>query len=272
MGYLHSGHRSLMQAARAATDFVVVTIFVNPLQFGPGEDLDRYPRDLVADMRACSEEGVDVVFAPAVEEMYPSPMKTTVHVADLTSDLCGRARPTHFDGVTTVVAKLLSIAGPSKVFFGRKDAQQLAVVRRMVSDLNLPVEVVGCPLVREADGLALSSRNAYLSGEERAAATVLFTALRAAADAVAAGERDAVTVATLLRETISNRSGVVLEYAEVRDADEITPIDRIEGEVLLVVAARLGHTRLIDNVRLSVAGDAVTADLGTGHAPDGRES
>lgn len=267
MGYLHAGHRSLMRAAHAATDLVVVTIFVNPLQFGPGEDLDRYPRDLRGDMRVCSEEGVDVVFAPGVPEMYPSPAKTTVHVAGLTSDLCGSARPTHFDGVTTVVAKLFSIAGPCKAFFGRKDAQQLAVVRRMVSDLNLPVEVVGCPLVREPDGLALSSRNAYLAPDERKAATVLFHALRAAADAVSAGERDAATVAALMRDTIASRPGVVLDYAEVRDAEEIEPIARLRGEVLIAVAARVGRTRLIDNVRLSVLGDVVTADFGTGYAP-----
>ncbi|MCZ7535354.1 MAG: pantoate--beta-alanine ligase [Acidimicrobiia bacterium] len=271
MGYLHAGHRSLIRAARETTDFVVVTIFVNPLQFAPGEDLDRYPRDLEGDVRACEEEGADVVFAAPVAEMYPKPPKTRVSVADLTADLCGRARPTHFDGVTTVVAKLLSIVGPCTAFFGRKDAQQLAVVRRMVDDLSMPVDVVGCPLVREADGLALSSRNAYLSHDQREAATVLFESLRAAADAVAGGERDAATVAEMLRGSIAARDGVEIDYAEVRDAAEMTTLDRIEGEVLLAVAARLGETRLIDNVRLTVRGDTVTADLGTGFRPDGRE-
>jgi len=271
MGYLHAGHRSLMSAARDATDFVVATIFVNPLQFGVGEDLNRYPRDSEGDVQACSEEGVDVVFAPSVAEMYPRPAKTTVHVADLTADLCGRARPTHFDGVTTVVAKLFSVVGPSVAFFGCKDAQQLAAVRRMVSDLNMPVEVVGCPLVREADGLAMSSRNAYLSCDEREAARVLFRALRAAADAIASGERDATKVAALLRDTIADQPGVMLDYAEVRNAEEIVPIEHMEGEVLLAVAAYLGSTRLIDNVRLTVDGCSVTADLGIGHEPGGRE-
>ena len=271
MGYLHDGHRSLMQAARGATDFVVVTIFVNPLQFGPGEDLDRYPRDLEGDMRVCAEEGVDLAFTASVSEMYPQPVKTTVHVAGLTADLCGRSRPTHFDGVTTLVAKLFSIVGPCSAFFGRKDAQQLAVVTRMASDLSIPVDVVGCPLVREPDGLALSSRNAYLTHDERAAAPVLFAALRVAAEAAGDGERDAAVIARLLRETVATRPGGELEYAEVRDAAEITPIARVEGEVLLAVAARLGETRLIDNLRLTVDGEAVTADLGTGFLPGGRE-
>ena len=180
MGYLHEGHRSLMRAARAETDFVAVTIFVNPLQFGPSEDLGRYPRDLVRDLEACAQEGVDAVFAPSVAEMYPQPPATTVHVAGLTDGLCGTQRPVHFDGVTTVVAKLFSIAGPCRAYFGRKDAQQVAVVTRMAADLDLPVAVVACPLVRESDGLALSSRNAYLSADDRRAAPVLFRALHAA--------------------------------------------------------------------------------------------
>ncbi len=268
MGYLHAGHRSLIRAAREATDLVVVTIFVNPLQFAPDEDLDRYPSDLEGDVRACAEEGADVVFAAPVAEMFPRPPKTLVHVADLTADLCGRSRPTHFDGVTTVVAKLFSIVGTCTAFFGRKDAQQLAVVRRMVDDLSMPIEIVGCPLVREADGLALSSRNAYLSHDQRAAATVLFEALRAAADAVAGGERDAAVVAAVMHEAIAARDGVVVDYAEVRDAADMAPLDSIEGGVLLAVAARLGETRLIDNVGLTVHGDAVAADLGTGYRTD----
>lgn len=272
MGYLHAGHRSLIREARATTGFVVVTIFVNPLQFGPSEDLERYPRDFEGDLRLCEEEGVDVVFAPSVAEMYPRPAMTTVHVGGLTADLCGRSRPTHFDGVTTVVAKLFAITGPCRAFFGRKDAQQLAVVARMASELNMPVEVVGCPLVREADGLALSSRNAYLTHDERLAATVLFRALRAAVAAVEAGERQARAVVRVLRDTIATEPGVALDYAELRDAEELTPIDTVDGEVLLAVAARLGKTRLIDNVRVTVHGGAVTADLGTGYEPGGRES
>jgi len=263
MGFLHEGHRSLMRAARAETDFVVVTIFVNPLQFGPSEDLGRYPRDLARDLDACAQEGVDVVFAPSVAEMYPQPPATTVHVAGLTDDLCGTHRPVHFDGVTTVVAKLFSIAGPCRAYFGRKDAQQAAVVTRMAADLDLPVEVVACPLVREPDGLALSSRNAYLSADDRRAAPILFRGLRDAADAVVAGERDPLRLTALIREVVATEPSVELEYVEARDAASIAPIERVEGQVLLALAARLGDTRLIDNVGISVLGDSVSVDLGT---------
>jgi pantoate--beta-alanine ligase len=252
MGYLHEGHRSLMRAARAETDLVVVTIFVNPLQFGPGEDLERYPRDPDGDAAVCEEEGVDVVFAPPVDHMYPRPPLTTVHVARLTEAMCGLSRPAHFDGVTTVVTKLFSIVGPCHAYFGRKDAQQLAVVRRMAADLDLPVQVVGCPLVREPDGLALSSRNAYLSGEERTAALVLSRALRRAADAAVAGERDAATLRDLVRTTVEPEPLVALEYVDVRDAHELTELAQLDGDVLIALAARVGATRLIDNVTLVV--------------------
>jgi pantoate--beta-alanine ligase len=266
MGYLHEGHRSLMRVARSETDFVVVTIFVNPLQFGPSEDLSRYPRDLVRDLEACEQEGVDAVFVPSVAEMYPQPPVTTVHVSGLTDGLCGASRPVHFDGVTTVVAKLFSIAGPCRAYFGRKDAQQVAVVARMAGDLDLPVAVVACPLVREPDGLALSSRNAYLSAGDRRAARVLFRALRAAADAVVAGERDPMRLTARIHEIVATEPKVELEYVEVRDAASIAPIECVEGRVLLAIAARLGATRLIDNVGISVVGDSVTVDLGTNSA------
>jgi pantoate--beta-alanine ligase len=262
MGYLHEGHRSLMRVARARADFVVVTIFVNPLQFGAHEDLDRYPRDLAGDLAHCEAEGVDCVFAPSVAEMYPRPPLTTVHVAELTSELCGAARPTHFDGVTTVVAKLLAIVGPCVACFGRKDAQQLVVVTRMVEDLNLPVDVVGCPIVREADGVAMSSRNAYLGADERRAARVLYAALRGAVDRVAGGERDAATVLGTVTAAIAREPLVELEYAEVRDLHELRPLARLEGPVLLALAARVGSTRLIDNVVVDVDGAQVSADLG----------
>ena len=264
MGFLHDGHRSLMRAARAATDFVVVTIFVNPLQFGANEDLDRYPRDLAGDLAACAAEGVDCVFAPGVAEMYPRPPLTTVHVGNLTADLCGAARPTHFDGVTTVVAKLFAIVGPCSAFFGRKDAQQLAVITRMADDLDLPVEVVGCPIVREPDGIAMSSRNAYLDPRDRDAARVLVHALRRAADAIVDGERDAARVAHLVREVVGAEPRVELEYAEVRDAHELTPIVTLDGSVLIALAARVGATRLIDNVLIDIDGSRVSADLGVG--------
>jgi pantoate--beta-alanine ligase len=197
-----------------------------------------------------------------VAEMYPEPTRTTVHVAGLTEELCGAARPTHFDGVTTVVTKLFGIVGPCTAYFGRKDLQQLTVVRRMTADLNLPVEVVGCPLVREPDGVAMSSRNAYLAPEERAAAGVLYRALRRAADAVGAGERSARAVRDVVVATVAGEPLVTLEYAEVRRTSDLEPIGRLDGEVLVAVAARVGATRLIDNVLLKCTGAEVTADLG----------
>jgi pantoate--beta-alanine ligase len=262
MGYFHEGHRSLMRAARAANDLVVVTIFVNPLQFGADEDLDGYPRDLAGDRTAAEAEGVDVLFTPSVAEMYPEPARTTVHVEGLTSGLCGAARPTHFDGVTTVVAKLFAIVGPCTAYFGRKDAQQLAVVRRMAVDLDLPVTVVGCPLVREPDGVAMSSRNAYLSADEREAATVLSRSLHAAADAVARGVRDPAALVREIESLVAAEPLVEHEYAEVRRADDLESVDRLDGEIVVAVAARVGNARLIDNVTITIAGAEVTTDLG----------
>jgi pantoate--beta-alanine ligase len=274
MGYFHAGHRSLMRAARAADDLVVVSLFVNPLQFGPTEDLAAYPRDLAGDAAAAEAEGVDVLFAPPVEEMYPTPapVRTVVHVDELTAGLCGASRPTHFDGVTTVVAKLFSIVGPCRAYFGRKDAQQLAVVRRMAADLNLPVEVVGCPLVRESDGLAMSSRNAYLTTGDRAAALVLSCALREAVDRIRAGSRDAGAVRAALAARIESEPGVRLDYAEIVDATDLTnyndpsgspPSSRpLVGTILIAVAAFVGRARLIDNATVTVSTSGVEADLG----------
>jgi pantoate--beta-alanine ligase len=270
MGFLHDGHRSLIRAARADTDFVVVTIFVNPLQFGANEDLDRYPRDLAGDLAMCEAEGVDCVFSPSVAEMYPRSPLTTVHVAELTDDLCGAARPTHFDGVTTVVAKLFAIVGSCSAFFGRKDAQQLAVVTRMADDLDLPVEVVGCPIVRESDGLAMSSRNAYLAPLDREAALVLSRALREAVDAIVGGDRDALRVAQLVHDVIGSEARVALEYVEIRDAHDLSRMAVLDGSALIAVAARVGETRLIDNVVVRVDDAGVTADLGVSSpAPTG---
>jgi len=262
MGYFHAGHRSLMRRARDENDLVVVSLFVNPLQFAPTEDLAAYPRDLVGDAAIAQAEGVDVLFTPTNEEMYPQPIRTTVHVDGLTAGLCGRSRPTHFDGVTTVVAKLFSIVGPCRAYFGRKDAQQLAVVRRMVADLDLPVEVIGCPLVRESDGLAMSSRNAYLDPKERRAATVLSRALQMAASEIIAGERDADSVHRVLVGLIATEPSVELDYAEVVDAADLRPVTRIEGDVLVAVAARVGRARLIDNMTVSVTPFGVDVDLG----------
>lgn len=252
MGSLHEGHRSLMRAARADCDVVVVTVFVNPMQFGPNEDLDRYPRDLDGDVEACAAEHVDVVFAPSVDEMYPrGPSATVVHVAGLTDRLCGASRPGHFDGVTTIVAKLFGIVGRSRAYFGRKDAQQLAVVARMTADLDLPVDVIGCPIVREDDGLALSSRNAYLSAEHRAVAPTLHRALGQARAAFESGEREADTLVAMVHSAIATRPEFEVDYVECVDATSLEPLNVIEAPALLAVAARLGSTRLIDNVDLS---------------------
>lgn len=272
MGAFHEGHRSLMRAARADCDLVVVSLFVNPTQFGPNEDLAAYPREPEGDAAIARAEGVDVLFTPSVEEVYPDgPPCTTVHVAGLTEGLCGAARPTHFDGVTTVVTKLFSIVGPARAYFGRKDFQQLAVVARMTRDLNLPVEVVGCPLVREADGLAMSSRNAYLTADERVAARVLSAALRRVADAVVAGERDPQRAVALVQETVAQQPAVALEYAELRDARSLEPVERIDGECVLAIAAQVGRARLLDNVVVDVRGDAVQVDLGVRAGEIGEE-
>jgi pantoate--beta-alanine ligase len=248
MGYLHAGHESLMVRAARECDVVAATIFVNPLQFGANEDLATYPRDLERDAALAEAAGVDILFVPTLEEMYPEPVLTTVSVAVVSEPLEGRSRPTHFAGVATVVAKLFAIAGPCRAYFGEKDYQQLAVIRRMARDLSFPVEVVGCETVREDDGLALSSRNAYLTPAERAAAPVLNRALRAGAAAIEAGERDADAVRRLLRETIAAEPAVCVDYAEVVDAATLERLDPLAGEVRLLVAAKLGKARLIDNV------------------------
>jgi pantoate--beta-alanine ligase len=262
MGSFHDGHRSLMRAARAEADLVVVSLFVNPTQFGPDEDLAGYPRDPDGDTATAAAEGVDVLFVPSVTEMYPDPPRTTVHVDGLTDRLCGASRPTHFDGVATVVTKLFSIVGPCRAYFGRKDAQQLAVIRRVVDDLNLPVDVIGCPLVREPDGLARSSRNAYLTIEERAAATVLWRALSVAADAIRAGERDGAAIEALAASTIRSEPRVRLDYAELVDAHTVHPATRVDGERVLAVAAFVGRARLIDNLTITAIGAEVDTDLG----------
>jgi len=248
MGALHEGHASLIRAARSEAGFVGVSLFVNPTQFGPGEDFTKYPRPIEKDLALCRREGVDLVFAPAAGEMYPEGFATTVHVAGLGETMCGRLRPGHFDGVSTVVAKLLAIVQPDVAYFGEKDAQQLAVIRRMVADLNLPVEVRGCPLVREPDGLAMSSRNAYLSAEERRRALVLSAALAEAREAIRAGERDGARLAERVRERIRAAEGVAIEYVAVVDPDTLADLDRIRSACLVAVAAKVGATRLIDNV------------------------
>jgi pantoate--beta-alanine ligase len=249
MGYLHAGHSTLMDRAVAAHEVTLVTIFVNPLQFGANEDLSTYPRDFDRDAAMCEAAGVDVVLHPSVEEMYPSgtPTLTSVSVAEVSSSMEGASRPTHFAGVATVVAKLFNIAGPCHAYFGEKDWQQLAVIRRMAADLSFPVEVVGCPTVREADGLALSSRNAYLTPEERAAAPVVHWALVAGAAAIAAGERDPSRVRALVADLIAAEPLADLDYAEVVDAATLQEVDPLMGKLRLLAAVRFGRARLIDN-------------------------
>ncbi|MBN2622843.1 MAG: pantoate--beta-alanine ligase [Acidimicrobiales bacterium] len=252
MGYLHDGHASLMRAARADTDVVVASIFVNPLQFGVGEDLDAYPRDLARDTELAGAAGVDLLFTPSVDEMYPRPVLTTVSVAEVSEGLEGAARPTHFAGVATVVAKLFAIVGPCRAYFGAKDFQQIAVVRRMAHDLSFPVEVVACPTAREPDGLAMSSRNVYLTPAERAAAPVVHTALRSGAAAIAAGERDPAAVRDLMAQIITAEPLAELDYTAVVDADSFTVPDPLVGNLRLLAAVRFGRARLIDNVGVTV--------------------
>lgn len=248
MGYLHEGHTSLMDRARAAEDVVAASIFVNPLQFGAGEDLDAYPRDLDRDTALCAAAGVDLLFTPPLGEMYHRPVLTTVTVAEVSAPLEGAARPTHFAGVATVVAKLFSIVGPCRAYFGEKDYQQVAVLRRMVADLSMPVEIVACPTRREPDGLAMSSRNAYLGPAEREAAPVIYRALRAGAAAIGAGETDPGAVRTLMREIIEAEPLAQLDYAEVVDADLLSVPEVLAGNLRLLAAVRFGKARLIDNV------------------------
>lgn len=250
MGAFHAGHRSLMARARETDDVVVVSLFVNPTQFGRGEDLDAYPRDEARDAAIAHAEGVDLLFAPTVEEVYPPGAATTVSVGALTEGLCAVERPGHFAGVATVVTKLLVMAAPDRAYFGAKDAQQLAVIRRLARDLHLPVEIVGCPTVRDADGLALSSRNAYLNAAERERAGALSEALGGAADAVAAGERDGEVLRSRAKRLLRVR-GVEPEYVELVDPDDLRPVAVLDGApVLLAIAARVGRARLIDNTTL----------------------
>ncbi len=250
MGFLHEGHLSLVRVARRRSDAVVVSVFVNPTQFGPDEDLEAYPRDSGRDRRLLGQEGVDVVFSPDAKAMYPDGFATSVQVERLTRGLCGRTRPGHFRGVTTVVAKLLNIVKPNVAVFGQKDAQQALVIRRMVRDLDFDTTIVIAPTVREPDGLAMSSRNSYLTPEQRSQAPVLYRSLRQARRMVRDGERDAARVKLAMRRLIRRESGSRIDYIEVVDTDELHPVRRIRGRVLVAVAVYLGQARLIDNIIL----------------------
>jgi len=247
MGYLHEGHKSLIDAARKENDRVVVSIFVNPMQFGPKEDLATYPRDLKKDAALCEQAGVDLIFHPQPEEMYTPDFCSYVDMDGLTRELCGKSRPGHFRGVQTVVLKLFHIVAPDRAYFGQKDAQQLAVVKRMVRDLNVDVEIIGCPIVREPDGLAKSSRNTYLNDAQRQAALVLNRSLKAAEALAQAGEKRTDVLRQAIIQEIEKEPLAVVDYVEIVDFDTITPIDKIEGSILAAIAVYIGKTRLIDN-------------------------
>lgn len=248
MGALHQGHLSLVQAAREKCDSVAVSIFVNPTQFGPNEDFAKYPRNLENDAAMLAREQVDVIFAPSVDDMYPAGAVTWVTVEGMSDRLCGKSRPGHFRGVTTVVAKLFNIIEPNLAFFGQKDAAQVAIIRRMVRDLNLPVAIEVCPIIREADGLALSSRNAYLDPQERKTALVLHGALQRAQKLFEGGERDSARLVATGREEFNREPKVRLDYFDVVDPDSLEPMTIISNLALIAVAAFIGNTRLIDNL------------------------
>jgi len=267
MGYLHEGHASLLRRARTENDLVVLSIFVNPIQFGPNEDLDRYPRDAERDLALAEREGVGAVFMPSVEVMYPQPTKTKVTVAELTSKLCGATRPGHFDGVTTVVSKLFNIVAPNRAYFGQKDAQQVAVVAQMVKDLNFDIEIVPCPIVRENDGLALSSRNVYLSVEEHESALILSRSLKQLEADVYSGQAiTAMEARQQLMQKIGSEPLAEIDYVEIAAFPDLTALQetnslsselKAHGAILVAVAVKFGTTRLIDNVLLTGKGEAI---------------
>jgi len=248
MGYLHEGHISLVKQAVMSNDIVVMSIYVNPTQFGANEDLDKYPRDFEGDCKLAEKEGVDFVFFPANEEMYPNGYNTYINVEGITEVLCGAVRPGHFRGVCTVVAKLFNIVMPDVAYFGQKDAQQVIVIKRMVSDLNINVKVEVCPIVREADGLAMSSRNSYLKPDERSAAIVLYRALSGVKRLIETGESDAGRLKEHIYEIIRKEKLASIEYAEIRNAEDLSDTQNIKGNVLIALAVKIGKTRLIDNI------------------------
>ena len=248
MGALHQGHLSLIRSCRTQCDYSVVSIFVNPTQFGPNEDCDRYPRTFNADAAACAELGVDLIFAPDTNEMYPQPNLTWINIDNLGNHLCGASRPSFFRGVCTVVSKLFHIIQPDVAYFGRKDAQQLAVIRRMVADLNLPVEIRPIDTVREPDGLAMSSRNAYLTPEQRAQAPCLYQALTLARDLITAGQKNPDTVIQAIKNHIENQPDTHIDYISIVDNDLMQPVSTLDAPVTIALAVHLGPARLIDNI------------------------
>lgn len=247
MGFLHEGHQSLIAASVKENDRTVVSVFVNPTQFGPNEDFEAYPRDIEKDRALCESTGADLIFNPESEEMYPEGFCTYTNITGLSDALCGKSRPIHFKGVCTVVSKLFNIVGADKAYFGEKDAQQLAIIRRMVRDMNIPVEIVGCPIIREEDGLAKSSRNTYLNPEERKAALILSKAVFAGKDMVENGEKSAEKIVSSMKEIIKSEPLAEIDYVEMVDMNTMKNIDAVEGAVLCAIAVKIGKTRLIDN-------------------------
>lgn len=252
MGYLHEGHLSLIERASKENDCVVVSVFVNPIQFGPSEDLDKYPRDLSRDEMVATKGGAKYIFAPTTKEMYDTNFSTYVVPSKTSINLCGVTRPTHFKGVCTVVLKLFNIVKPNRAYFGQKDAQQLATIKRMVKDLNLDIEIVGCPIIREEDGLAKSSRNVYLSKEERQAALILNKSLKIGKDLIVNGERNSKIIKEAIVKNIETEKLAKIDYVEVVDNELIQKIDYIKGEVLVAIAVYIGKTRLIDNFIINI--------------------
>jgi len=253
MGFLHEGHLGLIKKAKEENDLVIVSIFVNPTQFGPGEDLESYPRDIERDSKLSQSAGADIIFHPSVEEMYPSGFNTFVELeGGITKKLCGASRPGHFKGVTTVVSKLFNIVSPHKAYFGQKDAQQVAVIEQMVRDLNFDVKIIPCPIVREKDGLAMSSRNTYLNREERQGALILSKSLFMAETMIKDGEKDSSKIKEFITEKINSEKLANIDYVEVVDAKTLNNIDKLQGDILIALAVRFGKTRLIDNVRLNI--------------------
>lgn len=252
MGYLHDGHLSLMKKAKEENDIVVVSIFVNPIQFGQGEDYEVYPRDIERDSKLAESVGVDYIFAPEVKEMYPKGYNTFVEVLGVTDKLCGASRPGHFRGVTTVVMKLFNIVTPDKAYFGQKDAQQVYVIKQMVRDLNMAVKIISCPIVREHDGLAMSSRNTYLSEEERKQALILSKSLFWAKDMINKGERNAKTLIEGIKSMINEMPLADIDYVEIIDYDTFREVEKLKGNILIALAVRIGKTRLIDNILVEV--------------------
>ncbi len=252
MGALHIGHISLIEAAARQTDFIIVSIFVNPTQFGPSEDFEKYPRPFDKDIEICKKHGVDVVFAPTPQEMYPGENLTWVNMEKLTEPLCGQFRPEHFRGVTTVCAKLFNIVAPDMAFFGQKDVQQAIVIKRMVADLNMPLDIVVCPTIREPDGLAISSRNQYLTGQQRKDATLIYKSLQKCRETIEAGVTNNEEIIDQMRKILNQIPSAKIEYISIVNAETLENLDQVAGKILAAVAVKIGSTRLIDNILMDV--------------------